>query len=37
MITMRVWAPNEAAAEQLEADLRLRAHARLREQGLWTT
>jgi small-conductance mechanosensitive channel len=35
-ITLRVWAPNHAAAEQLESDLRLRVHRRLREHGLWT-
>ena len=34
-IAVRVWAPNEAAAERLEADLRLRVHALLREHGVW--
>ncbi len=35
-IIVRAWAPNEAAAAHLEADLRLRAHARLREARVWT-
>src|SRR5439155_27346864 len=34
-ITVRAWAPNEAAADRLEADLRLRLHAALREHGVW--
>jgi small-conductance mechanosensitive channel len=34
-VTMRAWTENEAAAEQLEHDLRLRAHARLRERGIY--
>ncbi len=34
-ITLRAWAPSGAAAEQLESDLRVRVHARLREHGLW--
>ena len=34
-VTMRAWTENEAAAEQLEHDLRLRAHTRLRERGLY--
>jgi small-conductance mechanosensitive channel len=34
-LTVRVWAPNETAAEHLEADLRLRLHAALREAGVW--
>lgn len=33
-LTLRAWTENEAAAEQLEHDLRLRAHDRLRERGL---
>ena len=36
-IVVREWAPNEAAAERLEADLRLDVHAALRERGIWTT
>jgi small-conductance mechanosensitive channel len=34
-ITVRAWAPNESAADRLEADLRLRLHAALREHGVW--
>jgi small-conductance mechanosensitive channel len=34
-ITVRAWAPNETAAERLEAELRLRLHAALREHGVW--
>ena len=34
-LTLRAWTENEAAAEQLEQDLRLRAHARLRERGIF--
>ena len=34
-VTMRAWTENEAAAEQLEHDLRLRAHARLRARGIY--
>jgi small-conductance mechanosensitive channel len=34
-VTMRAWTENEAAAERLERDLRLRAHARLRERGIF--
>ena len=36
-ISARVWAPDVYAAEQLEADMRLRLHRRLREAGLWNT
>src|SRR5205085_5503803 len=36
-IVARVWARDEFAAEQLEADLRLRFHRRLREAGLWSS
>jgi small-conductance mechanosensitive channel len=36
-LTVRAWAPNEAAADRLEADLRLRLHAALREHGVWRT
>src|SRR5919201_5413144 len=35
-ITVRAWAPNELAAQQLEADLRLRAHASLRAAGIYS-
>ena len=34
-ITVRAWAPTEDAAQQLEADLRLRAHASLRAAGVY--
>ena len=34
-LTMRAWTESEAAAEKLEHDLRLRAHARLRERGIF--
>ncbi|HET9507902.1 MAG TPA: mechanosensitive ion channel domain-containing protein [Gaiellaceae bacterium] len=34
-LTVRVWAESEAAAEQLEHDLRVRVHRRLREQGVF--
>ena len=34
-LTMRAWTESEAAAEKLEHDLRLRAHARLRERGIY--
>ena len=34
-MTVRAWAPNEAAADRLEADLRLRLHTALREHGVW--
>lgn len=34
-ITVRAWAPTEREAAQLEADLRLRAHARLRAHGIY--
>jgi small conductance mechanosensitive channel len=33
-VTVRSWAPNADAAERLESDLRLRAHGRLRADGL---
>jgi small conductance mechanosensitive channel len=33
-VTLRAWAPDEAAAERLESELRLRAHSRLRAEGL---
>jgi small-conductance mechanosensitive channel len=36
-IAARVWARDEFAAEQLESDLRLRVHRRLREAGLWSS
>jgi small-conductance mechanosensitive channel len=34
-LTIRAWTENEAAAEQLEHEIRLRAHARLRERGIF--
>jgi small conductance mechanosensitive channel len=34
-VTVRAWAPDEAAAEQLESDLRLRCQARLRALGVF--
>jgi small-conductance mechanosensitive channel len=34
-LTVRVWTESEAAAEQLEHDLRVRVHSRLREQGVF--
>jgi hypothetical protein len=34
-IMVRAWTPNEAAAARLEAELRLRLHAALRELGVW--
>ncbi len=34
-LTIRAWTENEAAAERLEHDLRLRVHARLREHGIF--
>ena len=34
-LTMRAWTESEAAAEKLEQELRLRAHARLRERGIY--
>src|ERR671931_566683 len=34
-ITLRAWAPSEREATQLEADLLLRAHARLRSAGIY--
>ena len=34
-VTLRAWAESETAAEQLEHDLRLRVHSRLRAQGLF--
>jgi small-conductance mechanosensitive channel len=36
-ITVRTWAADEAAAERLEGELRLKVHEALRAQGLWTT
>ncbi|MBA2359446.1 MAG: mechanosensitive ion channel [Actinobacteria bacterium] len=35
VVTLRAWADDEAHAVQLESDLRLRAHARLREAGVY--
>ena len=34
-LTLRAWTESEEAAEKLEHDLRLRAHARLRESGIY--
>jgi small-conductance mechanosensitive channel len=34
-LTMRSWTESERAAEELEQDLRLRVHARLREHGIF--
>jgi small-conductance mechanosensitive channel len=34
-LTIRAWTENEAAAAQLEQDLRLRTHARLRDRGIY--
>lgn len=34
-LTLTVWADDEPAAERLESDLRLKAHARLREAGVF--
>ena len=34
-LTIRAWTENEAAAERLEHDLRLRVHARLRGHGIF--
>jgi small conductance mechanosensitive channel len=33
-VTVRVWVSDEVAAERLESELRLRAHSRLRAEGL---
>jgi len=35
IVTVRAAATDEVAAERLEHDLRLRAHRRLRELGVW--
>jgi small-conductance mechanosensitive channel len=35
LITVRAWAPDEEAAEELESDLRLRCHERLRGIGVY--
>jgi small conductance mechanosensitive channel len=34
-VTVRAWAPDEVAAERLASELRLRAHSRLRAEGLF--
>jgi small conductance mechanosensitive channel len=34
-VTLRTWVPDEAEAERLESELRLRAHTRLRAEGLF--
>jgi small conductance mechanosensitive channel len=33
-VTVRVWAPDETAAERVASELRLRAHSRLRAEGI---
>jgi small-conductance mechanosensitive channel len=35
VVTLRVWAEDEASAQQLESELRLDAHQRLREAGVY--
>jgi small-conductance mechanosensitive channel len=35
VVTLRAWADDEASARQLESELRLRAHSRLREAGVY--
>jgi small conductance mechanosensitive channel len=35
-VSLSVWAADEPAAERLESELRLKAHARLREAGVFT-
>ena len=35
VVTLRVWADDESAARRLESDLRLRAHSRLLEAGIY--
>jgi small-conductance mechanosensitive channel len=35
VVTLRAWADDEAKARRLESDLRLRAHTRLREAGIY--
>ncbi len=35
VVTLRVWADDEEQARRLESDLRLRAHTRLREAGIY--
>jgi len=35
-LSVSVWAPDEPSAERLQSELRLRAHARLREAGVFT-
>lgn len=35
VVTLRAWADDEAEARKLESDLRLRAHTRLREAGIY--
>jgi small-conductance mechanosensitive channel len=36
-LTVRAWAPDDAAAERLEGELRLQVHEGLRSHGLWAT
>ncbi len=35
MVTLRAWAHDEAAARRLESELRVRAHSRLRDAGIY--
>lgn len=35
VVTLRVWADDEAEARRLESDLRIRAHSRLHEAGIY--
>ena len=35
VVTVRAWADDEDAAQQLESDMRLRVHGRLREAGIY--
>jgi small-conductance mechanosensitive channel len=35
VVTLRAWADDEASAQQLESDLRVRAQSRLREAGIY--
>ena len=34
-VTLRTWTPDPAGADQVASDLRLRAHERLREAGVY--
>ena len=35
VVTLRAWADDESAARRLESDLRVRAHSRLLEAGIY--